>query len=317
MSAQSDAQRPAIDRGQGGTGTTFYLAHDEDEPEPERARYVAKLLMPGTGPAAARDRARFEHEVRLLEAFNHPSIPMLHASGEQDGVSYMVVDRIDGLDLRTLLGHREGQPRALSKEVAVYIMGQLADALRHVHGVEFLDEDGPTSLDAVHRDINPAHILVSRSGDAVLSGFSNATSRWLDPRHDDPMLGDLAYMAPERVGSDGKATERTDLFAMAVVLWEMLKGQRCLAGASDDQTRDNLNRFDIGQSSRRVSGLSPKLSEIVRKNLDRDPERRYSGAFQMLQRLAQSPEAQSAEQSRAELGRMVSELLQQRRSNSR
>jgi serine/threonine-protein kinase len=92
------------------------------------------------------------------------------------------------------------------------------------------------------------------------------------------------------------------------MLWEMLKGQRCLAGESEARTRENIGRFDIGQSSRRVSGLSPKLSEILRRNLDRDPGRRYSSAYQMLQRLAQSPEAQAAEASRAELAALVSEV---------
>ena len=95
---------------------------------------------------------------------------------------------------------------------------------------------------------------------------------------------------------------------MAVMLWEMLRGERCLAGESDEQTRENITRFDISQASRRVSGLSPKLSEIVRKNLDRDPGRRYTGAYQMLQRLAQSPEAQFAEQSRAALGEAVATM---------
>ena len=184
-------------------------------------------------------------------------------------------------------------------------MGQLADALRHIHTVEFLDDDGPKPLAALHRALAPEHVVVSRNGDVVLCGFGNATSAWLAPEHDDPKIGLLPYSAPQRLSGDGHATEKTELFSMAVMLWEMLKGQRCLAGADEAETRENINRFDIGQSSRRVSGLSPKLSEIVRKNLDRDPERRYTGAYQMLQRLAQSPEAQAAERSRAELAELV------------
>ena len=288
----------------------LYLVRHEDEPRDERPSYVAKLLQPMRGVAedtAARRRAQFDHEIRLLGALNHPSIPTLHAAGEQDGVPYIVMDRVEGGDLATVLGHRSGAPRAVSKELAVYIMGQLADALHHMHTLEVMGEAGPEPLGVLHRNINPTNIMVSKRGDAILGGFGCARSGWLDPAHDDAMAGNMAYMAPERI--DGTANQRTDLFAMAVTLWEMLKGQRCLAGDSEAQIRETISRFDIGQSSRRVSGLSPKLSEIVRRNLDRDPARRYTGAYQMLQRLAQSPEAQAAEASRAELAELVRESI--------
>jgi serine/threonine-protein kinase len=290
-----------------GGNCRFFLVRDDDEPASGRLGYVAKLLEAGRAADANRRRNRFEHEVKLLKAFNHPCIPTLHAAGDQDGVSYAVLDRVDGINLATLLAHDRGEPIALSKEVAVYVMGQIADALRHIHNVEFLDDDEPKPLAALHRALSPQHVAVSKNGDVVLCGFGNATSAWLDPEDDDDKTGVLAYLAPERLAGDGRATEKTELFAMAVMLWEMLKGQRCLAGADADETRENINRFDIGQSSRRVSGLSPKLSEIVRKNLDRDPDRRYASAFQMLQRLAQAPEAQAAEASRAQLAKMVAD----------
>ncbi len=290
-----------------------YLVQHEDEPTDDRPSYVAKLFQPprsSIGADAQQRRAMFEHEVRMLQSLNHASCPTLHAAGDQDGIPYMVMDRVDGVELSTLLGHTDAAPRALTKEVAVYIMGQLADALHHVHGLEFLDDDGPTPLAVVHRNISPSNVMVSRNGDAVLIGFGCSKSAWLPAQYDAAGAGNLAYMAPERIASGGEASQNTDLFSMAVMLWEMLRGERCLAGSSDEQIRENITRFDISQASRRVSGLSPKLSEIVRKNLDRDPGRRYSGAYQMLQRLAQSPEAGFAEQSRAALGEAVASLLQ-------
>lgn len=286
----------------------FYAARHEDEPDQEPPSYVAKLIKLGRGPEAAHQRAWFEHEVRLLKSFNHPGIPTLHAAGEQDGIPYIVMDRVDGVDLATLLGHG-AEPRALTKEIAVYVMGQLADAVRHIHTLEYLEAGEPTPLDVVHRNICPTNILLSRGGDVILAGFGSSTSRWLPPEHDVPDAGDVAYMAPERVAEGGRATPSTDLFAMAVTLWEMLKGQRCLAGATPAETRDNILRFDIAQSGRRVSGLSSKLSEIVRKNLDRDPNRRYPDAYKLLQRLAQAAEAQAAEESRAALGQAVEHVL--------
>jgi serine/threonine-protein kinase len=287
----------------------FYLARQESDLEEAPPTYLAKLLLPSTGSYAATLRAQFEHEIGLMRAFNHHSIPSVHAAGEQDGVAYLVMDRVDGIDLAQLLGHGTDTPRGVSKEVAVYIMGQLADALRHVHALEELDDENkPQSVEVIHRDICPGNVLLSTEGDVLLSDFGAAASRWLEPEHDMAQAGHKAYMAPERVSGSGGATQKTDLFAMAVILWEMLRGQRCFGGEDDLKVMDEIVRFDISKSSRRVSGLSPKLSDILRKNLDRDPGRRYTGAYQMLQRLAQAPEAQAAEQSRLELAQMVSEL---------
>src|SRR5688572_32836408 len=91
----------------------IHLARHEDEPEQGAPSYLVKLLPPPRGPHAARRRAQLDHEVRLLKSFNHPCIPTLHASGEQDGIAYLVLDRVDGVDLATLLRSEE---RRVGKE---------------------------------------------------------------------------------------------------------------------------------------------------------------------------------------------------------
>lgn len=294
----------------------FYLARHEDEPDDVPPSYLAKLLLPGRGEDEPTLRAQFAHEAKLLGILNHHSIPTLHAAGEQDGVAYMVLDYVHGVNLADLLGHFEGEPRGLSKEIAVYIMGQLADAVRHAHELAVSDDAGqPVPLGVLHRDLCPANVLLSVEGDTVLCDFGAATSTWLPTEHDMSQAGHKAYMSPERVTGTGEASVKTELFAMAVILWEMLRGERCFAADSEPKIMDEIVRFDIGHSSRRVPGLSPKLSDIVRKNLDRDPERRYKSAYQMLQRLAQAPEAQSAEQSRTELANMVAAAAGQRGSS--
>jgi serine/threonine-protein kinase len=292
-----------------------FTAIDEDDGPEGGARHIAKLLDTSRGADADARRARFEHEIKLMGSLNHPSIPTVHASGEQDGIPYMVVERVDGVDLATLCGHGvarkgaapTGHERALGKDIAVYVLAQIVDAVRHMHELEIESEGAVVGLEAVHRGLSPGNIICSRSGDVVLWDFSDARSRWLAPEHDERDAGDPAYWAPERI--DGRADFRSDLFSLAVILWEMLRGQRCLAGADAAATRDNLMRFDISQPARRVPGLSPKLGEVLRKNLDRDPSRRYEDAYQMLQRLAQAPEAAAAERSREALGELVSKHL--------
>lgn len=284
------------------------LARHEDEPEDLPPAYLVKILVPGGTDEDALLRASFDHEIELLTAFNHPSIPAAHADGDEGGIRYVVMDYIDGVDLAGLLGHDRGEPAALSKEMAVYIMGQLADALHYVHGFETFDEarGDLAGLGVLHRDIAPSNILLSRSGNVLLADFGAATSRLLSPEHDTVHAGTRSYMAPERIVAASPATQQSDLFSMAVVLWEVLRGERCFKAEDDLRTIDAIVRFDISHPTKRVSGLSSKLSEIVRKNLDRDPGRRYSGAYQMLQRLAQAPEASAAERSRSDLADLVS-----------
>lgn len=288
----------------------LFLARHEDDPVAAPPAYVVKLLpssTPLSGTEHAILAAQFEHEIRLYQSFNHPGIPSAHAEGTQDGVRFLVLDAIDGCDLAVLLGHDAGAPRGLSKEIAVYIMGQLADALHHVHTAEAEDKGKLVELGAVHRDICPANVLLSRSGQVMLADYNSATSIWLARESDMSQAGSKAYMAPERVVGTAAATIHSDIFSLAVMLWEILKGQRCFKAEDDLKTMDAIVKFDAGHPSRRLPGLSPKLAEIVRKNLDRDPARRYASAYQVLQRLAQCPEAAAAERAQQELAGLVAQ----------
>ncbi len=291
----------------------LYLARHEDDPESGAPSYVVKLLLPGRSPDHAHLAAQFEHEIKLLRAFNHPGIPSAHGDGEKDGVRYLVMDYIDGCDLAALLGHDMGLSdgaRSVSREIAVYVMAQLADALNHIHTFEVLDETTHKfgELGIVHRDVCPSNVLLSRTGNVLLADYNSATSTWIPREHDMSQAGTKAYMAPERIVGTAPASVQSDLFGMAVVLWEMLKGQRCFKADDDLKTMDAIVKFDISHSTRRLTGLSSKLGDIVRKNLDRDPARRYSSAYQMLQRLAQTPEASAAERAQSELASLVREV---------
>lgn len=296
--------------------TRMYYACPDDAPEGAAPTAIAKILMPGEGETFTQLKAQFAHEATLLRSFSHTCIPGLEASGTQTGVDFIIMDYIAGVDLATLLGHEQDDPRPLSKELAVYILGQLANAVRYVHTFEVPtsedtepedDNDGFERLDVLHRDICPANVYLSFDGDVVLGDFGSASSKWLEPKYTANDAGHVAYKAPERVTGSGKATVKSDLFSLAVMLWEILRGERCFKAATELETMDEIVRFDISHSSRRVSGLSSKLSEVLRRNLDRDPARRYPSAYKVLQRLSQSPEAQKAETSRAELARLVAE----------
>ena len=301
----------------------MYLANPDGAPEGAAPVAVIKMLMPDEGDAYTMLKAQFAHEARLLRSFSHPGIPSFRGSGTQDGVDFIVMDYIHGVDLAVLLRHDTDEPRGLSKELAVYILGQLANALRYIHTFEVpvedkLEGDGKSDdefedLVVLHRDLCPANVFLSVDGDVMLGDFGSAASNWLAPQYTAADAGHVAYKAPERVTGSGTATVKSDLFSLAVILWEILRGERCFTAGNELETMDQIVRFDISHSSRRVSGLSSKLSEVLRRNLDRDPERRYPHAYKVLQRLSQSPEAQAAEVSRQELARLVSEAHKTRK----
>jgi serine/threonine protein kinase len=327
----------------------FLARRDDVEGDGTPATALAKVLMPGNSAEFSMLKAQFAHEANLLRSFSHPGIPSLRAAGTQNGVDFFVMDYVAGVDLAVLLGHEQNKPRALSKEIAVYILGQLADALRYVHTFEVptdtsepvdeaaeqaaggpadaagaddeddLDEDEDASeddgfefLDVLHRDLCPANVFLSIDGDVVLGDFGSASSKWLAPELTANDAGHTAYKAPERVTGSGKATVLSDLFSLSVMLWEMLRGERCFKAATELETMDEIVRFDIAHSSRRVPGLSTKLSEVLRRNLDRDPERRYPDAYKVLQRLSQAPEATGAERARQQLAGLVAEAVRER-----
>jgi serine/threonine-protein kinase len=298
--------------------TRLFLARPDEAPDDAPASTVAKVLMPGEGEQFKMLKAQFAHEANLLRSFSHPGIPSLRAAGSQSGVDFFVEDYVVGVDLCVLLGHDRGEPRALSKEVAVYILGQLADTLHYVHTFEVPVSDEPDceeflELELLHRDLCPANVLLSVEGDVLLCDFGSASSKWLAPELTAPDAGHTAYKAPERVTGSAKASISSELFSLGVMLWEMLRGERCFVAGNELETMDEIVRFDVSHSSRRVSGLSSKLSEVLRRNLDRDPERRYPDAYKVLQRLSQSPEASKAEQARKELAGLVAESLKSRK----
>ena len=295
----------------GGPAFMHLFATRADEPNPDPEFFI-KMVQPSSDAGDhALMTAQFEHELQLMKALNHPNVPSVLDDGEEDGLRYYVTERVIGVDLATLLGHRHDEVRSLSAPICVYLMAQVTNALVALHGIEVLGEDGePAPIDALHRDICPANVLLSTDGDVLLTDLGSASSAWLAREHTVRDVGARAYMAPERVISGGEATVATDLFGMAVMLWEMLRGERCLRGADDLRTMENIARFEITNAQNRISGLSPRLNEVVRRNLDKDPNRRFATSYQMLSRLSQARESEHAASARQELGQLVAQAAQ-------
>jgi serine/threonine protein kinase len=242
--------------GQGGMGAVYKARQKQLD------RIVAlKILPPGIGddPAFAE---RFAREAKALAKLAHPGIVTIHDFGCADGLFFFVMEFVDGVNLRQLLANG----RVSSRE-ALAIVPQICDALQYAH------DEG-----VVHRDIKPENILLDRRGRVKVADFGLAKliggaveppSQSATPTNVGPLteagkiLGTPNYIAPEQRQHPDEVDHRVDIYALGVVLYQMLTGE--------------LPGKPIEPPSRKVR-VDVRLDEIVLRALEAEPERRYQQA---------------------------------------
>src|SRR5262245_47204238 len=191
-------------------------------------RDVAVKVLPATLSASPDALARFEREARAIAALSHPNILAIHDFGSDSGVAYAVMELLDGESLRQRL--TGGALRPLKAiEYGIQIARGLAAA--HARGI-------------VHRDLKPENIWVTRDGHLKILDFGLArmAEKTADGQQTATLLtepgllvGTAGYMSPEQLRGE-EADARSDIFALGVVLYEMLSGQRPFAGRTSAET---------------------------------------------------------------------------------
>jgi len=231
--------------GQGGMGAVFRARQKKLD------RVVALKVLPRE-ISGNRDFAdRFLREARALARLSHPSIVGVHEYGETNGICWLLLEYVDGSNLRGIL--RAG---LMESRQALALVRDLCDALQYAH------DEG-----VVHRDIKPENVLVDRRGRAKIADFGLA--KLIGPAQDanltreGQVMGTPHYMAPEQIERPREVDHRADIYALGVVLYEMLTG--------------SLPRGNFEPPSRRVQ-VDVKLDEIVLKALEHEPSRRYQHA---------------------------------------
>jgi len=265
--------------GAGGMGEV-YRARD-----PHLGRDVAiKVLPPGFGGDPARVR-RFEREARAAGSLNHPNLISVHEVGSHEGMPYLVMELLEGETLRARIGGR-----ALPVRRAVEIGQALAQGLAAAH------EKG-----ILHRDLKPENIFLTRDGRVKILDFGlakthapmagtlpgNLTTDTLDPGHTETgvVLGTAGYMSPEQVRGE-PLDGRSDLFALGMVLWEMLTGSAPFHRPTRLETLAAILREDPPALDPAL-GVPPALEHILQGCLAKDPAARFHSAHDLAFALAE------------------------------
>jgi hypothetical protein len=216
--------------------------------------------------------SRFQREAQLAAQLRHTNIVGVIDFGQVDGVHYMTLELVDGVDLRSFL--RSSPDAKVSPDTVALIGLDLAYALEHAHG----------SL--VHRDISPSNILLSRSGETKLADFGIAKAI------DNPTVtasrsakGKIPYMSPEYMR--GETTDaRADLFSLGVVLFEAAAGVRPFDGAHDVETMQKILDGDRRSLAEVAPDVPVPLREVIEGLIEVDPDARTPSATQLIEELA-------------------------------
>jgi len=221
----------------------------------------------------------FIDEARLGARLEHPNIVKTYEFGEHAGQYYTVMEFLAGEDLRRILNKLRTPPhRRLSLPLAVHIVAQICNGLHFAH--ELTDLQGKP-LDLVHRDINPANVIVTYAGEVKIIDFGVAkVSTTTRQTVAGVIKGKIAYMSPEHILSR-KVDRRSDVFSTGIILWEMLMGRPLFARDCDAATMYAVMNDPIPRPSRERPEIPPALDAIVARALARTPGERFATAEDM------------------------------------
>jgi serine/threonine protein kinase len=261
-----------------GPAEMYQALWTEAEGEPERLCVLKRLREElASSPTFVR---MFEEETRVLTALDHPNIVRAYDHGCIDGVPYVALEALEGVDLMRLTRSLRADGKLLPVEVAVYIAHEVASGLAYAH--EARDGSG-NSLNLVHRDLQPGNVVLLRDGAVKLVQFGVArVSSFLSNNltSDGLAAGKPVYVAPEQVKGaplDGRA----DLFSLGALLWEMLTGRPLFPGSSTRTTAARLITAELKQPSVLRTDVPELLDAVVMRLLDRDVDRRYQSAHEV------------------------------------
>lgn len=279
--------------GAGGMGEV-YLAEDT-----KLKRRVALKFLPAQLAANEAVHARFVREAQILARLNHPNIVGVHEVSEFEGRPYYAMELVEGESL-----HHYAHEKPLPIDVLIDYAIQICQGLGEAHRAGI-----------VHRDVKAANIAIDKGGRVRLLDFGLATHEGDDKlTKTGSTLGTVSYMSPEQV-SGRDIDQRSDLFSLGIVLYELIAGRTPFRRDSEGATLNAIIQDSPEPLSRYKSDVPEKLQDVVMKLLEKDKELRYQtaeGVIADLKRLmydsGQTARVQTAPPKSKRSGRIIGAL---------
>ncbi|WP_373047367.1 serine/threonine-protein kinase [Vulgatibacter sp.] len=264
----------------GGMGQ-IYLARARFAGGLEKLCVIKKVL-----PELARDpdfAGRFREEAQTLVQLQHGSIAQVYDSGEEAGEWWIALEFVDGKDLRRLLQRMRTGGSRVPLPIALYVAVKILEALAYAHRKK--DGEG-NELGLVHRDVSPQNVLLSYEGEVKVIDFGLARSTISEPERDPSVvMGKFHYMAPEQA-RNLPLDRRADLYAVGVILYEMITGWNPFEEASPVEVVEWAASPRIPPVQRLAPEVPDSVAAALAKALAIDPAERFGNAEELRGRLS-------------------------------
>ncbi len=219
--------------------------------------------------------AMFLDEARLSAHLSHSNVAQVFDIGVGDNAYFIVMEYVDGADLKQIIEYMRKGGGGFSIEAACFIASKICEGLTYAH--ELRGTDG-APLEIIHRDMSPPNVLITKHGEVKIVdfGLAKATSQ-LEKSEAGIIKGKFGYLSPE--AAQGKDIDhRTDIFAVGIILWEMLAGRRLFYGETDFATVKLVQEAKIPSVRAENPKVPADLEAILVRALAREPAERYASA---------------------------------------
>jgi serine/threonine-protein kinase len=220
-------------------------------------------------------------EARLASAISHPNVVKVRELGFDGGMPFIVMDYVEGTSLAELRRELSAIGRAIDVRVAVRLV---LDALAGLHAAHELRDDNDKPMHIIHRDVSPHNVLIGCDGRAYVTDFGIAKAEdRIQTTRTHEVKGKLAYLAPERIDKRRLCTVQSDVFSMAVVLWECFAGRRLFRGEDPASVLQEVMLAPIPLLKQIGAQIPPALDDVIARALSRDLDTRYKSALELAQ----------------------------------
>ena len=220
-------------------------------------------------------RTMFKQEGKITSHLRHTNMVYHHEFGVEKGIYYIVMEYISGCSLKELVNKSKKYGHKFPTPIAVNIVRSIASSLNYMHNS--IDPETGQLLSLIHRDVTPHNIMIGFNGDIKLIDFGIAKISGIDLTNSGVVKGKFSYMSPEQI-SGAEIDNRSDIFSLGIMLWELLAGQKLFSGTNIQSVFGKIRSCRLPNISHIRAGVSPDLVVILKKMLEKNINTRYQQA---------------------------------------